>query len=371
MSFPPVPHCWIGYSDMRCDDARGQFYNWSTTRAMLVRADGSERRDAAPTLAKEPNCWTQFAGWSRDGKLGIVHSAWEDPKNYDWERANQTFRMTEGWLLDACIVDLVSGKIENPTAVERVSAYNSGLFFWPGDPSRLGFTALLNGESHPFSMNRDGTDKKNLTTGKAGFTYGYTASPDGKRIAYHKSYQVYLADADGGNTQHIDTGDVFHFGPLWSPDGQRLVFLAGKHGDCHLHLVRADGSDSHKLAERGGYVGWIECLDTPDFHSSSSDIPVWSADSKWVYYTATVGKAVELMRVTLDGKIEQLTRSAPGVMHYHPKVSPDGNWVAFGSTRDGARALYICRADGSDIRAITKPTPGRAQLHAHWQGAAE
>lgn len=361
----------IGYSALRCDDPRGQFYNWATQRSMIVRGDGTHCREIAGDLIDKPNTWTQFAGWSPDGRCALVYQCWESPENYAWERAHKDFRHNdEGWLIDSCIVDLATGRIENVTAVERVSNYNTGLFVWPGDSGRLGFTAVIRGESRPFSMNRDGTNKKDLTTGKDGFTYGYSASPDGQRISYHKSYQVYLADADGTNAQHIDTGDPFHFGPLWSPDGKWIVFLAGKHGDSHPYVVRADGTGLHKLMDRGGYVGWTEVLDVPDFHSASSDIPCWSADSRWVYCTARVGEAVELMRVSIDGKVQQLTRSKPGTEHYHPQGSPDGHWVLFGSTHDGARALYVAGADGSDIRAITTPTPGLAQMHGRWQPIA-
>lgn len=336
---------------------------------MIVRGDGAGRREIAPGLINKPNTWTQFAGWSPDGRSAIVHQAWESPENYAWERAHRAFRLDDGWMIDCCVVALDTGKVENLTAVERVSNYNTGLFVWPGDPNRMGFTAIIRGESRPFSMNRDGTNKKDLTTGNDGYTYGYSASPDGKRISYHKSYQVYLADADGANAKHIDTGDTFHFGPRWSPDGQWIVFLAGKHGDSHPHLVRADGAGLRKLADRGGYVGWTEVLDVPDFHSASSDVPCWSADSRWVYCTARVGEAVELMRISIEGESQQLTHSRPGAEHYHPQGSPDGEWALFGSTRDGARALYVARADGADIRPITTPTPGLAQMHGTWQPA--
>jgi len=370
------PTNWIGYSDMRCDDPRGQFYNWNTTRAMIVRGDGGQRRELAPGLIDRPDTWTQFAGWSPDGRQAIVLRCWEDEANYIWERANKTFRHTQGWLVDSCLIDMQTGRVEIPTAIDRVSTYNAGMFFWPNDPDRLGFTALIDGESRPFSMKLDGSDKRDLSTGESGFTYGYSASPDGRRITYHKNYQVFLADADGSNAKRIDTGDSFHFCPTWSPDGRWLTFLAGDHYKCDPHLVAADGSGLRKLADRGPYRGVVEVLDTPDFHSESSDVPVWSADSRWVYFTAVVGDAVELMRVSLEGKAEQLTRSRPGarpgahpgagVLHYHPQGSPDAQWVVFGSTCDGARALYVARVDGSDVQPITQAKPGRAQMHARW-----
>ncbi|MCE9590910.1 MAG: hypothetical protein K8S99_10335 [Planctomycetes bacterium] len=366
-SHPPY---MIGYSDMRCDDPRGQFYNWNTMRAMIVNGDGTGRRELAASTLTTPWSWTQLAGWSSDGAQAIVHASMETPENYAWERANKTFRMTEGWLLDSCLVDLASGEVENLTAVERVSIYNTGLFFWPGNPNRLGFQAMIGSVSHPYSMDRDGRNKRDLSTGDDGFTYGYSASPDGKRITYHKNYQVFIADADGGNALRIDNGHPFHFCPYWSPDGKWIAFLSGTHYDNHPHLVAADGSGLRKLGDRGGYAGVIEMLDHPDFHSASSSAHTWSPDSRWVYYPANITGATELVRVSIDGKIEQVTHEKPGTHAHHVSVSPDGHWIVYGSTRDGARSLYVARADGSDPRPITEPVPGRATCHARWRPVA-
>jgi Tol biopolymer transport system component len=221
-------------------------------------------------------------------------------------------------------------------------------------------------------MDSDGRHKKDLSSGKDGFTYGCSVSPDGRHITYNKDYLVYIAEMDGSNPRRVDEilEHTFQFVPTWSPDGQWILFLAGQHYQCHPHLVRADGTGLRKLADRGSYKGVMEPLKVRDFHSSSSDLPTWSPDSKWVYYTAQVGEAVELMRVSVTGNVEQLTRCGPGVTHYHPKVSPDGRLVVFGSTRDGAGAQYVANPDGSDVKWITKPTTGRIQMHAHWQPLA-
>jgi Tol biopolymer transport system component len=32
--------------------------------------------------------------------------------------------------------------------------------------------------------------------------------------------------------------------------------------------------------------------------------------------------------------------------------SPDGKWIAFRSDRGGAWAIYVMRADGSDVRKV-------------------
>jgi Tol biopolymer transport system component len=360
----PMP--LIGYTEGRNDLPDGQFANWVTHHACVVRADGTGRRVLAEDLVRTENSWTQFAGWSPDGRQAVIITLWESPENAEWERAHRTFRMTEGWLVDTCLLDLVTGAVTNLTAVDRVSIHNAGLFFLP-DGSGYGFTASINGISKPHMMDRDGRNKRDVSGAGDGFAYGYTASPDGTLISYHEDYQVYVSRADGSDKRRIETGYPFNFAPGWSPDGEWLLFVAGEHYDCHPHVVRKDGSGLRKLADRGGYRGVVERLKHPDFHSESSDVPVWAQDGQSVYYTAQVGEAVELMRVSLDGRVEQLTQSKPGVRHYHPSPSPDGRSLLFGSDRSGIMQLYVARTDGMEARPVTSVPAGSCAMHGHWQ----
>jgi Tol biopolymer transport system component len=365
---PPHPPYQIGYTEQRIDLSGGQFYNWETARACVIGGDGSGRRELAPDLAAGEHVWTQFSGWSPDGELAIIGRAWETPENAAWEREHKTFRMTEGWLYDMFLCDPLTGQATNTTSVERVSDYNTGLFFWPGDPSKLGFTALLEGISHPFRMNLDGSGKEDLTQGSSQFTYGFSASPDGARIAYHMDYQVYLADSDGSQAKKVETGNPFNFCPTWSPEGKWLLFVSGEHYDCHPHVVGGNGEDLRKIADRGGYRGTVETLLEPDFHSESSDIPVWSPQGDWIYFTARRGGAIELCRVNLSGTEEQLTHSPKGVLNYHPKISPDGRWVVFGSTlSETGRQLYVLPSEGGEPVPLTQMGKGTAAYHAQWR----
>ena len=363
----PPPESLIGYTEFRTN-LPGRHANITTMRAVVVKADGTGRRVLAEDLTRDKHSWTQFAGWSPDGKSAIIGRNWESQENGQWEEEHKTFRFNaEGWLCDSYLLDIKSNKANNLTSIDRVSFYNSGLFFWPNDPTKLGFQALIDGISHPFQMDRDGKNKRDLTRQSKVFAYGFSASPDGKRIAYHKNYQVYVADADGTNAKQIKTGHPFNFVPQWSPDGVWLLFVSGEHYDCHPHLVRADGSGLKKLASRAGHRGVVEILDVPDFHGGSSDVPVWSINGRSVFYTAKVGTNVELFRVTLEGKSEQLTETAAGSLHYHPQPSPDGEWLAYGSKRDGVRQLYVMQLIDKKEMRITDLKKGHGAMWAHWQ----
>src|SRR5690242_7530515 len=88
----PWPTRWIGYTELRADLPGGRHANVRTMRAMLVKADGTDRRLLADDLANEADASTQFAGWSPDGSVAIVGRGWQSPDNARWEEDHKQFR---------------------------------------------------------------------------------------------------------------------------------------------------------------------------------------------------------------------------------------------------------------------------------------
>lgn len=364
---PDLAQRTIGFTQFQTNLPGGRHPNVSTMRARVIHGDGSDSRALAEELVDGLDTWTQFVGWSPDGQQAIVGRGWQDPENAKWEEEHKTFRMEPGkWMLDSCLVDMKSGNVVNLTAVERVSNYNGGLFFMPGG-QKLGFTPLINGISKPYVMDLDGRNKKDLSGKDAGFTYGYSASPDGALISYHENYQIYIANKDGSEKRPIQTGNPFNFGPQWSVDGTWLLFVSGEHQHSNPYVVKRDGTGLKKLADINGYQGWIAFLDVPDFHNGSSDIPVWSADGKSVFYTAKVGSNVELFETTLDGMSTQITHSAEGTLHYHPTPSKDGKYLIIGSKRNGVRQLIVIRLSDRAEFPLTHLAAGWGAMWPHWR----
>jgi TolB protein len=326
------PAALIGYTEFRTDLPGGRHANVKTRRAVVVKADGTGRHVLAEALTREAGYYTQFVGWSPDGKAARLSCDWKSEEVAKWEEEHKDFHKNgEGVRHDEYLVDLASGKATKQTPVE--------------DNKKSELVMHL--------------------------VHGMAISPDGKRSAFEDpAYRLYLADADGSNAKQIKTGLPFHLMPSWSPDGSWVLFVAGEHYDCHPHVLKADGTCLKKLASRNGYRGAIDFLDVYDFHDGSSDLPMWAADSKSVLYTAKVGGNVELFRVTLDGTSEQLTERPAGSMHYHPAPSPDGNWLVYGSKRGGVRQLYVMRLSDRKEWRITDLAKGRAAMWPHWQPRA-
>jgi TolB protein len=327
------PDALIGYTEHRTDLPGGRHANVKTRRAVVVKADGTGRRVLAEELTREAGSSTQFVGWSPDGKAARLSRYWKSEEVGKWEEEHKTFRPPgDGFRHDVYLVDLASGKATKQTPVEEKTK-----------------SELI----------------KNLV-------HGRSISPDGKRSAFEDpGYRLYLADGDGSNAKQVKTGLRFHLMPSWSPDGTWVLFVAGEHYDCHPHVIKADGTGLKKLASRNGYRGVIDILDVYDFHDGSSDLPVWAPDSKSVFYTAKKGRNVELYRVTLDGKSEQLSDGPAGAMHYHPAPSRDGKWLAYGSKRDGVRQLYVMRLSEKKEWRITDLKKGHAAMWPQWQPAAK
>ncbi len=51
-------------------------------------------------------------------------------------------------------------------------------------------------------------------------------SPDGKRIAYVRTGDIWIMNADGTNKLRVTTAASQEFSPTWSPDGSKIAFVS-------------------------------------------------------------------------------------------------------------------------------------------------
>ncbi len=208
---PQVAERLIGYTELRTNLPGGRHANARTSRAAVIRADGSGRRVLAEQLADQPDAWTQFAGWSLDGKIAVINRGWQDPENAKWEEEHRAFRMLPGkWLLDSYLLDMATCKLTNVTAVERVSHYNAASF-------------LPSGERLLMQITLDGHLKQLTKTPVGSLHYHPTPSPDGKQLLYgskrdgvRRLYVMNLADRSEQQVTDQKPGHAAMW-PHWQP----------------------------------------------------------------------------------------------------------------------------------------------------------
>src|SRR5260221_13162141 len=115
-------------------------------RAVVSKADGTGRRVLAEDVTREKLTWTQFVGWSPDGKTAIFGRGWKSEENGKWEEEHRDFSLiTDGYLYDSYLFELAGGKATTVTAVERASNSTVALGFMPATPPKLPFPAPAGG----------------------------------------------------------------------------------------------------------------------------------------------------------------------------------------------------------------------------------
>ena len=124
------------------------------------------------------------------------------------------------------------------------------------------------------------------------------------------------------------------------PDG-RLVVVRGVSPNWDVFLMNADGSVGRRLTD----------------HAAIDYMPVWSPDGQRIAFVSSREGHQEIYTMRADGsELAQLTRgAAPSA---EPAWSPDGRSIAFRSDRDGKPHVYVMRADGSEQRALTRDSTG-------------
>ena len=99
--------------------------------------------------------------------------------------------------------------------------------------------------------------------------YGYAVSPDGSQLAIGTQDGIVVSDRDGANPTVVvpfveRAAGLMPQHPRWSPDGQWILYdIVAINGDAiHPAIVRADGSDGHRLVDHDGYeAAWQPVLE--------------------------------------------------------------------------------------------------------------
>ncbi len=196
-------------------------------------------------------------------------------------------------------------------------------------------------------------------------------------------------DFIGSNLEILDveTGRrrvVFHTprsiqAPNWTPDGRALIY----NGDGLLYrfdLARqapeiiptgfaTQNNNDHVLSFDGTMLG-ISHHDAASGHSLVYTVPVegglprqatptgpsylhgWSPDGQWLVYTGSRDGAFDLYKIPVAGGDEVRLTDAPG-LDDGSEYAPDGQHIYFNSARTGRMQLWRMRPDGSAQEQLT------------------
>jgi Tol biopolymer transport system component/DNA-binding winged helix-turn-helix (wHTH) protein len=230
----------------------------------------------------------------------------------------------------------------------------------------------------------DGSERIQVTPDSLGVFLAQW-SPDGSKLALMaretgKAWHIYIVSPEGGTPARVLAESRNQADPTWSPDGQQLLFgrvtdIMGKEdGPRALELLDlasgkvttvpgSDGLFSPRWSPDGRYVAAISIdqrklmvLDVKagtwrTLAETTVADPVWSADSKSIYFQADRAEMQPIYRVTvLDGKLEQVASLANFVGgetadYFFCGLSADGRPIV--RSRTGTGDIYTLDLDAA------------------------
>lgn len=204
----------------------------------------------------------------------------------------------------------------------------------------LSFTSDRDGNSEVYAMNADGSGQRNITNNPASDGFGVW-SPDGMKVAFvsdrDSQFGIYVMNVtnilDGEFDLPIKIANKRPTSRVaWFPDGSKLIFDAWP--DCDIYTVNSDGSNLTRLTN------------TPEWEFQ----PHISPDGLQIIYCLTQNNQQNIYLMGINGSNNHAI-TQDGVS-YFPIWSPDGNRIAFNSTRPGRQDVDICLIDPDGTNRI-------------------
>jgi eukaryotic-like serine/threonine-protein kinase len=164
-------------------------------------------------------------------------------------------------------------------------------------------------------------------------TYAPRVSPDGMRVAFEtrdasspdgaRLWTAPLSNVADRKPLPLVVGPI-NWAPMWTPDGQRLVFIVSGAGPDAIHWRRADGTgDAEHLIDTRAGEGW-------------------TADgSQLRFLTLTGNRDYGISLFDLKSRKVTPVIDLPGSAQHSSSISPDGKWIAYASNETGRYEVWI------------------------------
>lgn len=169
-------------------------------------------------------------------------------------------------------------------------------------------------------------------------------SPDGSRIVYERNFfdamkdvrrsNLWLVDVASAEQRPLTTGSSNDRGAVWSPDGQRLAWIASDGTSAQIYVRWLKGGETARITRVPQAPGDL----------------AWSPDGRRIAFTARVPAASQPLATDLPKPPEGADWAAP------MRVIEEFTWRfdGAGEIEPGYSHIFVVSADGGAPRQVTQ-----------------
>jgi len=248
----------------------------------------------------------------------------------------------------------------DPTGYREIISETAALYplVWTRD-GRIIYRSQKDGVANLWTMDADGSDRRQLTKNAQVDSRGLCISPDGRYLVFgswrNGKSNLWRVDTDGSNLTQLTNGEADVY-PSCSPDGRTVIYQGGLNTLPMLWKVPIEGGEPGQLTDfrakwaaiskdgsrvsffhmadgkwRLGIISsdggpMLKRLDVPP--SLEESTTHWSPDDRSIFYIGTVGSVGNIWALPLDGSNPKPVTNFKSHSIDNFSLSPDGKHIA-------------------------------------------
>ena len=138
-------------------------------------------------------------------------------------------------------------------------------------------------------------------------------SPDGARVAFSYMGDIWSVSSTGGRALKLTDHSAYDGWPLWTPDGQKIVFTSNRFGNNDVFVMNAEGGDPVRLT----------------YHSGNDKATDVSPDGEWIFFESNRSSSSGIFKIPLEGGNASPVLDTTWSWPYFARVQPKGETILF------------------------------------------
>ncbi len=342
------------FDDMGMPSPDGRYIsyvNWDVPCLSIYDVETSESKDIISTKGTWDDNWkyAESSIWSPDGKkLAYV---WYGPKNVATDVQGHG-------LISLCVVGIDSS--EPVEIFSDVNVHYPHPFSWSKDGKYILASLCYPDDAHEIILiSLKDNSRKSLKKIDKGHFIDMSLSPDGKYVAYtfaqdlnFPQTDIFLININDGTETVLISHPETDFSPLWSPDGNNVIFFSDRTGSVSVWSQKvSDG----KAVGNEKFIKDMNRL-TPKTIISNGDLFMVFNEGGYNVYDAVIdsdkGQVISAPKRMIESNVGWNGGAA---------FSPDGKYMAYVSQRGvlsphvswGQQSLIIRDLQTGEERELT------------------